>query len=183
MDFNGQEVLPAIRTMKDFERALKSHCKYIVILEIHISQVESVVKHAHQNGKKIFLHGDLIQGLKNDKYSAEFLCQKIKPDGLMSTRGAVLKTAKDNGLIAIQRLFLLDSIALETSLSLAKKIKPTLIEVLPGIAPQFIQKVYQETQIPIIAGGLIKTKEEVDTILEAGAMAITTSKKELWNEG
>jgi glycerol uptake operon antiterminator len=34
---------------------------------------------------------------------------------------------------------------------------------------------------PIFAGGLIRTPEEVQNALNAGASAITTSKRELWD--
>lgn len=183
LDFNGQKVLPAIKRMKDFEKVLKSDFEYLVMLDVHIAQLESVATYARSYGKKLLLHADLIQGLKNDEYSAEFLCQRVKPEGLISTRGGVLKTAKKNGVLAIQRLFLLDTIALETSYKLAKKVNPDFIEVLPGVVPHLIKRVNRETGIPIIAGGLIHEKEEVEIVLAAEAKAVTTSREELWNFG
>ena len=184
MDFNGQKVIPAIKKMKDFDKVLKSDFEYLVMLEVHVAQLESITKYARSHCKKILLHADLIQGLKSDEYSAEFLCQRIKPEGLISTRGGVLKTAKKNGVLAIQRTFLLDTIALETSYKLAEKIRPDFIEVLPGIVlPHLIAKVNRDTGIPVIAGGLIHEKEEVEHVLAAGAKAVTTSREELWNFG
>lgn len=181
MGFNGQKVLPAIKSMKDFEKVLTSNMEYIVMLEVHIAQLESIMRYARSHCKKILLHADLIQGLKNDEYSSEFLCQKIKPDGLISTRGNVLKTAKKNGILSIQRLFLLDTIAIDTSYKLAEKVKPDFIEVLPGCVPHLIEKVDKETGIPVIAGGLITKQEEIESVFVAGAKAVTTSRNELWN--
>lgn len=179
--FGKQKVLPAIKVMKDFEKVLLSdHIEFIVMLEVHVAQLENVMSLAKRHGKKILLHADLIQGLKNDEYSTEFLCQKIKPDGIISTRGIVLKTAKQKGILSIQRLFLLDTIAIDTSYKLADKVKPDFIEVLPGCVPHLIQKVSHETRIPIIAGGLITSDDEINNVLKAGAKAITTSRKELW---
>jgi glycerol uptake operon antiterminator len=178
--FREQKILPAIRNMKQFEKALVSDCEFIVMLEFHMSLLDSIIKSAETHNKKILLHADLIKGLRNDEFSAEYLCQKIKPFGLISTRGNVLKTAKKNGLVAIQRLFLLDTIALETSYKLARSIEPDVIEVLPGVAPNLIEKVHKETGINVIAGGLISTKKEVDNLLNAGAKAITTSNEDLW---
>ncbi|MGM0877507.1 MAG: glycerol-3-phosphate responsive antiterminator [Bacillota bacterium] len=184
MDFNGQKVLPAIKRMKDFEKVVNSDFEYLVMLDVHIAQLESIATYARSYGKKLLLHADLIKGLKNDEYSAEFLCQRVKPEGLISTRGGVLKTAKKNGVLAIQRIFLLDTIAVETSYKLAAKINPDFIEVLPGIVlPYLIEKVNHDTGIPVIAGGLIHKKEEVENVLAAGAKAVTTSREELWNFG
>lgn len=181
MNFNGQKVLPAIKKMKDFEMVLESNYEYIVILEIHISQLASVMKYAANKQKKIILHADLIQGLKSDKNAAEFLCHNLKPAGLISTRGDVLKTAKKNNILAIQRIFLIDTIALETSYKLAANVQPDFIEVLPGVLPQYIQKVKNDTNIDIITGGLIDNEDHIKQALQAGAKAVTTSNTDLWN--
>ena len=37
-----------------------------------------------------------------------------------------------------------------------------------------------ETDIPVIAGGLIETKEEIYKALSAGAAAVSTGARELW---
>lgn len=180
MDFNGQKILPAVRDLKDIEKILNSNFTYIVLLNTQIGQLKSIVELANSKGKKILLHADMIQGLKNDEYAAHFLCQDIKPAGLISTRKNIVVTAKKHGLISIQRVFLLDSIALESSYKLLETTKPDFIEVLPGIMPHIIKEVYEKTKIPVIAGGLIRNSSEIDNLLKIGVTAITTSKKDLW---
>jgi glycerol uptake operon antiterminator len=182
MDFNGQKILPAARNLKDIEEMIESDYLYIVLLNSHIGQLKSIVQLAKSKGKKMLLHADLVQGLRNDEYAAQFLCQEIKPAGLISTRKNVVLTAKKHGLISIQRLFLLDSIALESSYKILETTKPDFIEVLPGVMPHIIKEVFEKTGIPIVAGGLIRDIQEVDHALNAGASAITTSRKELWRK-
>ncbi|OIJ12325.1 glycerol-3-phosphate responsive antiterminator GlpP [Anaerobacillus arseniciselenatis] len=180
MDFHGQKTLPAARSIKELEDMLDSNYTYIVLLNSHIGQLKSLVQLAKSKGKKMLLHADLVQGLRNDEYAAQFLCQDVKPAGLISTRKNVVLTAKKHGLISIQRLFLLDSIALESSYKLLETTKPDYIEVLPGVMPHIIKEVYEKTGIPIVAGGLIREKKEVEDALKAGASAVTTSRRELW---
>ncbi|ANY66329.1 glycerol-3-phosphate responsive antiterminator GlpP [Paenibacillus sp. BIHB 4019] len=180
MPFHNQQILPAPRKTKDLEKLMTSDFSYIVLLETHISQLKSIFELANAYGKKILLHADLIGGLKNDEYAAEYLCQMIRPAGLISTRGAVISTAKKNGLIAIQRLFLLDTQALEKSYVLLERTKPDYIEVLPGVMPHIIREVFERTGIPIFAGGLIRTVADVENATAAGATAVTTSRSELW---
>ncbi|WLR51391.1 glycerol-3-phosphate responsive antiterminator [Bacillus tianshenii] len=180
MSFKNQTILPAVRHMKDFDKLLGSSYEYLVLLDSHISQVKSIVQTAKRHDKKMFLHVDLIQGLKNDEFATEYLCQEIRPAGLISTRANVIVTAKKKGIYAIQRLFLLDSHALEKSYRLLEKTDPDFIEVLPGVMPNMIHEVKERTQIPIFAGGLIRTADEVQAALEAGASAITTSRSGLW---
>lgn len=180
MAFNGQLILPAIRKLKDLEKAFKLSFQYIVVLDTHISQIKSIIDTAKANGKKVLLHADLIEGLKNDEYAAEYLCQVIKPAGLISTRAGVITKTKQNGLIAVQRVFLLDTNALEKNYALLERTQPDFIEALPGIIPHIIAEVYERTGIPVLAGGFIRSTHDVEQALAKGATAITTSNTELW---
>lgn len=180
MHFQNQKILPAAAKIKDFEKLMISNYEYIILLDSHISQLQSLIQLANRHGKKVLLHVDLIQGLRSDEYAAEFLCQTIKPAGLISTRTSVVAVAKKKSLIAIQRIFLLDQHALNTSYRLLQTFKPDYIEVLPGVIPHIIQEVAEKTQVPVLAGGLIRTKEEVRQALDAGAVAVTTSSEKIW---
>ncbi|UJF33498.1 glycerol-3-phosphate responsive antiterminator [Paenibacillus hexagrammi] len=181
MTFQEQSVVPAVRKIKDLEKLLSTPYTYIVLLDSHIARIKQIVDLGKANGKHLLLHADLIEGLKNDEYAAEFLCQNIRPAGLISTRAGVVTKTKQNGLIAIQRLFLLDSSALEKSYTLLERTQPDYIEVLPGVIPPIITEVKDQTGIPILAGGLIRTPEDVERALDAGASAVTTSNAQLWD--
>src|SRR5690606_34316008 len=150
-------VLPAIRDMKDFENALHSKHENLIFLESRLSQISNLVKYSRQQNKKVFMHVDLIQGLKVDDYGLEYLINNIKVDGIISTRGNVISTAKKHKLIGIQRLFAIDSHALDHNLKICKNVQPDYIEVLPGIIPDVLKQVNEETGIPVIAGGLIRS--------------------------
>ncbi|WP_018884005.1 glycerol-3-phosphate responsive antiterminator [Paenibacillus massiliensis] len=179
MPFYGQHIVPAAKNVKQFESLLQSNYEVAVFLDTHIGQLRMLHDLARQGKKKMLLHADLIQGLKNDEYAAQYLCQEIRPFGLISTRSSVIMTAKKRGILAIQRVFMLDTMALEKSYTLLKKTQPDYIEVLPGIMPHMIAEVRERTGIPILAGGLIRSTEDVERALEAGADAVTTSNKEL----
>ncbi|MCP8970689.1 glycerol-3-phosphate responsive antiterminator [Ectobacillus ponti] len=180
MSFFGQKVLPAIRKLEDLEKMLASSYEYGVLLEMHISRLRGIYALAQKHDKKLFLHMDLVQGLKNDEYATEYVCQEIKPYGVISTKGNVIIKAKQKGVKTVQRVFLLDSSSLEKSYSLIERTQPDHIEVLPGLMPRVIREVREQTKREIFAGGLIETVEEVEQAIAAGASAITTSKKELW---
>ncbi|MDB4868863.1 MAG: glycerol-3-phosphate responsive antiterminator GlpP [Cohnella sp.] len=155
--------------------------EYVILMNVHVAMAQSIVSQASKHRKKILLHADLIDGLKSDEYAAEFIAQEIKPAGIISTRNNVLLTAKKKGLLAIQRFFLLDSIALDNSFIQIEKTKPDYVELLPGIMPGIIKQFAEATSVPVIAGGLIRTEEEIRQALDAGAVAVTTSRKPLWN--
>ena len=180
MAFGNQQILPAVRDMKQLERFLESNYQYGVLLESHLGQLKGIMNAVRRVDKQLLLHVDLIQGLKHDEYAVEYLCQELKPAGLISTRSSVIMKAKQKGVYAIQRIFLLDSTALEKSYHLIEKIKPDYIEILPGIIPSLIQEVQEKTGVQVLAGGLIRTEQDVAEAHKAGAAAVTTSKRELW---
>ncbi|QDP41327.1 glycerol-3-phosphate responsive antiterminator [Radiobacillus deserti] len=175
-------VLPAIKHEKDFEKVLRSKKqKHMIFLESRLSQIPSLVRYAKKENKKVLIHADLIQGLKADEFGMEFLIRDVKVDGIISTRGNVIGLAKKHGLLAIQRLFVLDSHALEHNLKIINNVKPDYIEVLPGLIPKIIREVRDSTNLPVIAGGLIRTEEDVQNAMDGGAEAVTTSNSKLWN--
>lgn len=178
-----QTIIPASSNMKEFEAFLDSDYEVGVFLEIHISQLKNISILAKNAKKKMIFHVDLIQGLKSDEHATEFICQEIKPYGLISTKTSVIQKAKQKGVIAIQRVFLLDSHAIEKSIKLVNRTQPDYIEVLPGTMPWMISEIKEKLQVPILAGGLIRSMEDVENAIQAGAVSITTSKKTLWQKG
>ncbi|MNV94542.1 Glycerol-3-phosphate responsive antiterminator [compost metagenome] len=51
---------------------------------------------------------------------------------------------------------------------------------MPGVIPHIIKEVKERSGIPIFAGGLIRSVDDVEQALAAGATAVTTSNHELW---
>ena len=178
-----QRVIPAARHIADLDHLVKQHFEYAMMLQIHLAQLKYVMDVAHSHRVKLILHADLIQGLKPDEYGAQYLCQEIKPDGIISTHSQVIETAKKRGVLSIQRVFLLDSHSLETSYRVIRSIQPDYIEVLPGIAPELIQDVVEETRMPVLAGGFLRKPQQVQAAFDAGALAVTTSNRALWDAG
>ena len=180
MPFTDRKIIPAARTMKQFDEVVKSEFEYIVLLEVHLSHLRALKHEADRHGKKLIIHADLIHGLKTDNFAADYLCNDIRPAGIISTRSNIILKAKSRGIIAIQRVFLIDTIALEKSYSLIEQTSPDYIELLPGVIPEMIEEVYKRTGIPVITGGLIRADAQIERAIQAGAVAITTSNKELW---
>ncbi|TVY12037.1 glycerol-3-phosphate responsive antiterminator [Paenibacillus cremeus] len=167
--------------MKDLEHLLQTSYTTLVLLDTHIAQLASIAQLVRQHRKQLLVHVDLIHGLKNDDHAIEFLCQTVKPAGIISTRASAVATAKKHKTLGIQRHFILDSTALEMTYKQSEKNQPDYLEVMPGVMPHIIAEMRQRIGIPILAGGLIRTLEDVLQALQAGAIAVTTSRRELWD--
>lgn len=173
-------IIAAIRNLEDLKDVYVSNCEVIFLLTSNILILKDTIDDIKQHNKMVFIHFDLVEGLGKDYKAVEYLKEVVKPDGIISTRNNILTYAKDLGMPCIERIFLLDTQALKTGLNSIKQIEPTAIEVMPGVAHNVTRELAMEIYHPIIAGGLVKTKEDVINALSSGAVAVSTSEKSLW---
>jgi len=179
--FREHSIIASIRNDTDFKYALNSKVAAIFILYGDIFNLPLIMKECKKQNKLVFLHMDLIKGIGRDKEGIIYLARKELCDGIVTTKSNLINIAKKEGLIAVQRLFLLDSAALKSGEQLLKNNQPDAVEILPGIAaPYFIEHIYKDLLCPVIAGGLISDKSEIEKLLKRGVLAVSTSKKELW---
>ncbi len=134
----------------------------------------------HDFGKVVLLHFDLLHGLSADADAVAFVTRRWRADGIITTRPQVIAAASRLGVTTIQRIFALDSLALQTGIQLARQNQPSAIEVLPGIVPRAITQLVAALSQPVIAGGLVQDAGDVSAALGAGAQAVSTSREALW---
>lgn len=173
-------VVGAIRNNEDLRLILKSNIKIVFVLYGNVLNIKEICEALLTRKKIVFIHLDMIEGLKSDQKGVEFIKETIHPYGVISTKGICLKYASNLGMFTIQRIFMLDSLSFETSIKNIHTFSPSAVEVLPGIASKAIKTLGEKIKQPIIAGGLIKNKRDAIEALNAGAKAISTSTVELW---
>lgn len=173
-------IIPSIDQLKMFEHFLVSDHEYCFLMNIHISLLEKMIADAHKAGKKVIVHIDLLKGISSDEFGVEYLCQKLKADGIISTKRKTIEAVKRCGKIAILRVFLIDSKSLHMGIDLVKKLQPDYLEVLPAIAYTAIPKIRKETDVPLIGGGLITDIDEVRHALTSGFEAVSLSNSDIW---
>lgn len=177
--FEKHPVIAAVRSEEEALAASQSPVHAIFLLGGSILTLPRIAQVAGSTGKELFLHIDLAQGLGHDEAAVDW-CRALPIRGLISTRNSLLKYASAQGLITIQRMFLVDSSSLSHGIRLLKKDMPDMVEVLPGIAPRAIRDICNEIDCPVIAGGLVTEKDEVARALMAGACAVSAGRRELW---
>jgi len=176
---NKHPVIAGVRNDEQINQALESDVIILFVLDGDIFTIPGIANKIKEHDKLIFLHLDLIEGLASDYKAVKYLAQNGLCDGIVSTKGRLIRAAKKEGLMAVQRLFLLDSAAIKSGHQLMKNNKPDAVEILPGIAaPHFLESV--NISCPVIGGGLIRTRNEIDELVRKGVFAVSTSKVELW---
>lgn len=174
-------VVAAIRNSEDLQRVIESNVLIVFVLYGSIVDIKNTCEQLKNSGKVVFVHLDMIEGLKGDIKGIEFIKEYVNPYGIITTKTTNIKYAKNVGLYTIQRIFIIDSLSLETGIKNILTVSPDAVEVMPGVASKIINSLEQKIHLPIIAGGLIQTKKEVMESIAAGAMAISTTCYDLWD--
>lgn len=175
---------PVIAAIKDTE-GLKECCKcedikVVFVLYGDICSIGTIVKQLKDADKIAMVHVDLVSGLGSKEIAIDFIKKNTMADGIISTKPALIKRAKELSMYTVLRHFMIDSMALENVRHLQYNVKPDFLEILPGVMPKMIKKICQMTKIPVIAGGLITDKEDVMGALSAGAVSVSTTNPAVW---
>jgi glycerol uptake operon antiterminator len=173
-------VIAAIFDSSDLEAALQSPCEVIFLLSGSICELRELIEKTHGRGKQLYIHMDLLEGVSGDRSGIRYLKDEFSPDGIITTRAAVARHAKEAGMFVIQRFFLFDSKSFETAAKTLRGGEADAIEILPGILPDIICQLSKESKTLLIAGGLIRTKKNATDSLSAGAMGVSTSCRKIW---
>ena len=174
------ECNPVIAAVTDekWQQALSSPAMVIFYLSANLLTVEEKVRQAHEAEKYVMVHMDLAEGIGRDRSGIRFLAQ-CGVDGIISTRAQLIRLAKEQNLITVQRFFALDSKGMESIEEMLRTTNPHLMEIMPGVIGKAIRR-FRKSGIAVIAGGLIETKQEVTDALGAGATAVSTGQQTLW---
>ena len=162
--------------------AIESAANIITFVRGSVFDMERDASAIHDAGKLFFVHMDLVKGVARDEFGIRYVSEKLGAHGIISTHGHVLKMAREEGLLTIQRTILVDSVAFENNIEIIKSYKPDMVEVMPGRIPEYITKLCDRLNAPVITAGMVYSKEHVMAALKAGALGVTTSARELWND-
>jgi glycerol uptake operon antiterminator len=180
-EFVFSKIIPATRSDEEFLAALKCAPTVIFDLDPDLMNVSAKIKKAHESGKKYLVHIDLAKGIAKDESGLRFL-KRIGVDGVISTKVNVIKMARECDLFTVQRFFIVDSHSVHTTVDSVKSSKPDVIEIMPGTVCKVIDGLAKMINIPIIAGGLIETEQEIKEALSSGAVSASTGRRELWRD-
>lgn len=179
--FRHRPVIAAVRSDDDLAFAMQSDAPVVALMGGHILQLSELVRRLHETGRTVFIHPELIHGLGKDPAGIDYLADLVLPDGIVSTKKALLQKAHERGLLSVFQFFAIDTQAVISALDNAKSIAPDFIEMMPGLLFTQIGQIASITRIPVIAAGLIKKESEIQEVLAAGAVALSSSTKALWS--
>ena len=178
-------VIAAVKNDAGLQAAAEmEEIQVIFVLYGDVCTIPEILERIKAAGKKAMVHIDLIAGLSAKEISVEFIARQTRADGIITTKPALVRRAKELGIFAVLRFFVIDSLALKNIENLEMQCgtsRPDFIEVLPGVMPKVLGRIAKVSRIPMIAGGLITEKEDVIAALSAGAIAVSSTNQDVWN--
>ena len=177
-------VIAAVKNDAGLQAAVEmEEIQVIFVLYGDVCTIPEILERIKAAGKKAMVHIDLIAGLSAKEISVEFIARQTRADGIITTKPALVRRAKELGIFAVLRFFVIDSLALKNIENLEMQCgtsRPDFIEVLPGVMPKVLGRIAKVSRIPMIAGGLITEKEDVIAALSAGAIAVSSTNQDVW---
>lgn len=174
-------VIPEVKNDEWLESLKESESDVAYILYGDICNIAEIVDRVKEMGKMAIVHIDLIVGLSSKEISVDFIKKYTKADGIISMKASIIKRANDLGLFTIQRFYMMDGF---TYANVAKNVKmtdPDVVEFMPSGLSKVMRYLAEQIDKPIVASGLTQDSADVISALKAGAIAVATTNRELWD--
>ncbi len=171
----------AVKSVDELDAAVHSRAGAVFLLRGNGLELAPVVRRIHDGGKLAVVHIDLVDGLASDMAGVRWL-GRCGADAIISSHGQAVRAIRAEGLVAIQRLLCANQGAIEQGLAAVSRAQPHIVELLPGvILPSVADLVLPHLTVPLLAGGFVRSREDVRCLIAAGALAVPTSERALWN--
>jgi len=175
-----QKIIPVVENRMQFLRALDAQqITTIMLRHCNLLELRPQLNHAFEREVAIYVYVDHIDGLHPDNAGLRFLAQQLHISGIVSSNPRILTLGKGFELETIQRLFAVDSTGLEAALESLDSHQVDLLDISPALVIPFVVS-HIHFPIPFIGSGLISTFQQVQSVLRAGALRVTTARAELY---
>lgn len=173
-------IIASVTKDDQIKPALESKVSRVNLMSGNIMNLKEIIERLHDRGKIVYVHAEMVKGLGRDAPAVQFLAEEFKADGIISTKSNMIVAAKNANLKTIQRIFAIDTNALETGVKMISSSAPDEVELMPGLMPRVISDMKSKIDRPLIVGGLIKHIEEIEAAVQAGADYVSIGNTEYW---
>ena len=175
-----QKIIPVIENRMEFLRALDApQITTIVLRHCNLLDLRPLLDHAFEREVAVYVNVDHIDGIHPDNAGLRFLAHQLHIAGIVSSNPRILTLGKSFELETIQRLFAVDSTGLETALESIDSHHVDLLDISPALVIPYVVS-HTVLPLPFIGSGLISTLQQVQSVLRAGALRVTTARSELY---
>ena len=175
-----QKIIPVIENRTEFLRALNApQISTVLLRHCNLLDLKPIIDHAFEHEVAVYVNVDHIDGIHPDSAGLRFLAHQLHIAGIVSSNPRILTLGKGFELETIQRLFAVDSTGLETALESIDSHHVDLLDISPALVIPYVVS-HTVLPLPFIGSGLISTFQQVQSVLRAGALRVTTARSELY---
>lgn len=180
MNVDNLPIIASITKPEQIESAIQSHVKRVILMTCDILQMAEIMNSLHKADKQVYVHLEMVGGVGRDHSAVQYLADAFRIDGIVSTKSNAIAAAKHAGIRSIQRIFAIDTAAIDMAVKVIGSAKPDEVELMPGLMPRVIRDLKARLSQPLIVGGLIRHEEEIQLALESGADYISVGDTRFW---
>lgn len=173
-------IIASVTKVEQIEVVQCSRVERVNLMTGDIVNLEDILGRLHQAGKQVYIHVEMVGGLGRDSSTISYLAREFRIDGIISTRTNIVLAAKQEGIAAIQRIFAIDTAAMDTAIRMIRQACPDEVELMPGLMPRIARELKGTLRQPLIVGGLIRHQEEIDACLNNGAKYVSIGDESFW---
>jgi len=174
------KIIPVIENRSQFLRALNApQISTIFLRHCNLLDLRPNLDQAFDRDLAVFVYVDHIDGIHPDSAGLRFLAHQLHITGIVSSNPRILSLGKGFELETIQRLFAVDSTGIETALDSVDDRHVDLLDISPALVIPYVVS-HMVLPLPFIGSGLISTFQQVQSVLRAGALRVTTARSELY---
>lgn len=174
-------VIPEIKNDEWLESVNESDCNIAYILYGDICSIADIVEKVKAAGKMAIVHVDLIVGLSAKEISVDFIKKYTRADGIISMKPGMIKRANDLDMFTIQRFYMMDGFTYANIEKHVKTCNPDVVEFLPAGLHKVMRYLVETIDKPVVASGLTQDRQDIIGALKAGAVAVATTNRGLWD--
>lgn len=174
---------PVIGTLfgeDDLEQFCTRPTRFSFVANLPLARVSTVFDRLSGANTLPMLNVDSVQGLTGNADGLEYL-KGVGVPGIVSTHTQAVSRAADLGLLAVQKVFVTDRSNLRRAAATVKSSRAHFVQlmpwpVVPHLSPEFLRELG-----PFIVAGFVNTEDDVLAAQRWGALAVSSSQKELWD--
>lgn len=174
-------VIPAANSEERLQVALRTESPLVYVLYGDICNIADIVEQIKSAGKKAIVHVDLISGLASKEIALDFMDKYVHPDGIISMKSNLIAHANELGFLTIQRFYMMDVLTYRNVEKHIKIAGPDVVEFMPAALTKAMGYLMENIDKPIVASGLVLDKQDIMEALKIGAVAVSTTNRDLWD--
>nr|WP_019640155.1 glycerol-3-phosphate responsive antiterminator [Paenibacillus fonticola] len=173
-------IIASITKPEQIEAAVQSQVQRVILMTGDILQMADIMERLQKTDKQVYVHLEMVGGLGRDHSAVHYLAKKFGADGIVSTKSNAIAAARQAGIRSIQRIFAIDTAAVDTAIKVIEQAKPDEVELMPGLMPRIIRELKTVLHRPLIVGGLIRHQAEIESALQHGADFVSVGDMRFW---